>query len=111
VAKDTLAVALSSGEEWSCTNDAGGIRRLVQRLNAAGPVLVGLEATGGYEGELLAALIAAGIEARRVNPREVRHFARAAGTAGENRPNRRSHAGALCRAHASLSAHTTRPRT
>ena len=48
VAKDTLAVALSSGEEWSCTNDAGGIRLLVQRLNAAGPVLVVSEATGGY---------------------------------------------------------------
>ena len=38
-----------------------------------------LEATGGYEGELLTALIAAGSEARRVNPREVRHFARAGG--------------------------------
>jgi transposase len=79
VAKDTLAVALSSGEEWSCANDADGIGLLVENLIAADPVLVVLEATGGYEGELLAALIAAGIEARRVNPREVRYFARAGG--------------------------------
>jgi len=79
VAKDTLAVALSSGQEWSCANDARGIALLVERLEAANPALVVLEATGGYEEELLAALIAAGIETRRVNPREVHHFARAAG--------------------------------
>lgn len=79
VVKDTLAVALSSGQEWSCPNDARGITLLVERLEAESPALVVLEATGGYEGELLAALIAAGIETRRVNPREVHHFARAAG--------------------------------
>jgi transposase len=79
VAKDTLAVAVSSGQEWSCANDARGITLLVERLEAANPALVVLEATGGYEEELLAALIAAGIETRRVNPREVHHFARAAG--------------------------------
>ncbi len=79
VAKDTLAVALSSGQEWSCANAARGVTLLVERLAAAHPALVVLEATGGYESELLAALIAAGIEARRVNPREVHHFARAAG--------------------------------
>jgi transposase len=38
-----------------------------------------LEATGGYKGKLLAALMAARIETRRVNPREIHHFARAAG--------------------------------
>ena len=79
VAKDTLAVALSSGQEWSCANDARGITLLVERLEAANPALVVLEATGGYEEELLATLMAAGIETRRVNPREVHHFARAAG--------------------------------
>ncbi len=42
-------------------------------------MLVVLEVTGGYEAELLAALLAAGLEARRVNPREVHHFARATG--------------------------------
>ena len=76
VAKGTLAVAQSTGEQWSCANDADGIARLLERLVAARPALVVLEATGGYEGELLTALIAAGIEARRVNPRQVRHFAR-----------------------------------
>jgi transposase len=62
VAKDTLAVAVSSGQEWSCANDPRGITLLVERLEAANPALVVLEATGGYEEELLAALIAAGIE-------------------------------------------------
>lgn len=79
VAKDTLVVAVSSGQEWSCANDPRGITLLVERLEAANPALVVLEATGGYEEELLAALIAAGIETRRVNPRQVHHFARAAG--------------------------------
>jgi len=79
VAKDTLVVALSSGQEWACANDAVGITLLVERLTAARPALVVLEATGGYEVELLAALLAAGLEARRVNPREVHHFARATG--------------------------------
>jgi hypothetical protein len=32
VAKDTLAVALSSGREWSCANDARGSTLLVERL-------------------------------------------------------------------------------
>jgi transposase len=74
VAKDTLAVAVSSGQEWSCANDPRGITLLVERLEAANPALVVLEATGGYEEELLAVLIAAGIETRRVNPREVHHL-------------------------------------
>ena len=79
VAKDTLAVAVSSGQEWSCPNHPRGITLLVERLEAANPALVVLKATGGYEEELLAALIAAGIETRRVNPRQVHHFAPAAG--------------------------------
>jgi len=49
VAKDKLAVALSSGQEWSCANDARGITLLVERLEAANAALVVLEATGGYE--------------------------------------------------------------
>jgi transposase len=79
VAKDTLAVALSSGEEWTCANNAGGITLLVERLTTKRPTLVVLEATGGYEFEVLVALLAAGLATRRVNPREVHHFARAAG--------------------------------
>jgi transposase len=53
--------------------------RRIGPTETANPALVVLEATGGYEEELLAVLIAAGIETRRVNPREVHHFARAAG--------------------------------
>ena len=71
-------MALLTGEQWSCANDGDG-SRFCERLRAARPALVVLEASGGYEEELLAALIAAGIEARRVNPRQVHYFAHAEG--------------------------------
>ncbi len=61
-------------------NDEAGIDALVGRLRAAGPTLVVLEATGGLEIPLAAALAAAKIPVAVVNPRQVRDFARAMGT-------------------------------
>ena len=68
-----------SGPCLRVDNSAEGIAKLAAfcRKHSAG--FLAMEATGGYEEEPLAALIAAGIETRRVNPREVHHFARAAG--------------------------------
>lgn len=43
------------------------------------PELIVLEATGGREGPLVAALAAAGLPLAVVNPRQVRDFARAVG--------------------------------
>ena len=52
---------------------------LVSRLKALGPELIVLEATGGLERRVLAALLAAKLPAVAVNPRQVRDFARASG--------------------------------
>ncbi len=61
------------------SNDESGISALVVRLVAAAPTLVVLEATGGLEGPVVAALTAAGLAVAVVNPRQVRDFAKAVG--------------------------------
>jgi transposase len=60
-------------------NDELGITALVERLTAAPPTLIVLEATGGLEGPVVAALTAAGLAVAVVNPRQVRDFAKAVG--------------------------------
>lgn len=79
VAKERLDGAESTGEEWSVANDAKGIAELLTRLRKSRPALVVLEATGGYEGAVAAALAAAELPVAVVNPRQVRDFARATG--------------------------------
>jgi transposase len=78
VSKATLDVAhLPSGETWTESNDEAGIGRLVARLQAMGPELAVLEATGGYEVLVATALSTARLAAAVVNPRQVRDFAKA----------------------------------
>ena len=61
-------------------NTAAGHRRLIQALaQVPGPVQLVGEATGGYERAVLAALRQAGVPCTRLNPRQVRDFARAQG--------------------------------
>ena len=58
VAKATLDVAIGSdGELVQVENSEAGIAQLVKRLGEAAPALVVLEATGGYE-SLVAAAVA-----------------------------------------------------
>lgn len=52
---------------------------MVGRLKALRPVLVVLEATGGYERLMARGLAEAGLPVRVINPRQVRDFARATG--------------------------------
>ncbi len=78
-AKQTLAVALATEEQWSCANDAQGIAALCARMAELKPALVVLEASGSYARALSVALYAAGIEVRVINSRQVHHFARALG--------------------------------
>jgi transposase len=81
VAKATLEVASSAEtttQQWS--NDEAGIGFLVAALTAERPQLVVLEATGGYETAVTAALAAADMAVAVVNPRQVRAFAQATGT-------------------------------
>jgi len=80
VSKDKLDVGLwPSSELWSLDNDQQGIKELVKRLIPLKPVLVALEATGGQENLALAALGAAELPVARINPRQVRDFARSLG--------------------------------
>jgi transposase len=52
---------------------------LVERCQAVAPALIVLEATGGYEAALVAALATAGLPVVVANPRQVRDFAKATG--------------------------------
>lgn len=80
VAKKHLEVALRpSGEVFTVANNPTGLDHLVHRLHLAGPRLIVLEASGGYELMALATLRQAKLPAERVNPRRVRDFARATG--------------------------------
>src|SRR5262245_7146785 len=67
-------------------NDPDGIAPLVGRLRPLNPTLIVLEATGGYEIPVAAALAAAGLPVCVVNPRQVRDFARATGKLAKSDP-------------------------
>src|SRR5512146_3096147 len=58
------------------TNDPAGIAALVARLKPLTPALVVVEATGGLELPLVAALQVADIPVAAINPRQARDFAR-----------------------------------
>jgi transposase len=80
VSKATLDVALRpSGVAWQSTNDETGIAAVVHRLQAVAPHVIVLEATGGLERLVAAALALAGLQVAVVNPRQVRDFAKATG--------------------------------
>jgi transposase len=80
VSKTALDVALRpEGSSWRCANDEAGIADLVGRLQPLGPQLIVLEATGGLERLVVAALALAGLPVAVVNPRHVRDFAKASG--------------------------------
>lgn len=79
VAKDHLDVAVPPGEYFTELNDDAGVNRTSSRLKKYGVTLVVVEATGGYERRLMAALSKAGVPTALVNPRQTRDFARAEG--------------------------------
>jgi transposase len=79
VAKAWLDVATSDEPVWRVANDVAGIATLVAQLTAQRPRLIVLEATGGYETAVTAALVAAGLAVAVVNPGQVRDFAKATG--------------------------------
>ena len=80
VAQATLEVAVRpTGKQWRVANDAAAIEELVPQLRALHPQLIVLEATGGLELPLLAALGSARLPVVAVNHRQVRDFAKALG--------------------------------
>lgn len=80
VSKDRLDVAVApGGEAWTSPYTNQGMAALAMRIQALGPRRVVLEATGGLEIPVVAALAAVGLPVVVVNPRQVRDFARALG--------------------------------
>jgi transposase len=80
VAKDRLDIHVRpSGEAFAVARDSEGLAGLVDRLRALQPSLIVLEATGGFETVVAAALGAAQMPLAVVNPRQIRDFARATG--------------------------------
>ena len=80
VSKDRLDVhILPSGQAFAVARNGEGLDRLVAELRTRLPSLIVLEATGGFEVNVAAALAGAGLPLAVVNPRQIRDFARATG--------------------------------
>ena len=80
VAKSSMDIAVHATEQrWSFPNDDYGISKTVSLLRKLAPTLVVMEASGGIELTLTAALASAGLPLAVVNPRQVRDFAKATG--------------------------------
>lgn len=80
VSKATLDVAiLPTREHFVVSNDEAGIDELLGKLAEVPDALVLLEASGGFERPVGAALAASGIALFVVNPRQARDFAKATG--------------------------------
>lgn len=87
VSKDRLDVALRpSGEVFLVERSAVGLDSLIARLRSVAPHIVALEATGGFETIVTAALAAAGLPVVVVNPAQVRSFAKAIGQRAKTDP-------------------------
>jgi len=80
VAKDSLAVFVSLGrKDLSFENNAKSHRKIVKLCKQLDPVRICLEATGGYQTDLMLALAEAGLPASMANPKQVRDFAKGHG--------------------------------
>jgi transposase len=80
VSKETVAVAVNpTGAAWSAETTAAGLKALVRKLQKLAPTLVVLEATGGYEIPVLAALCDAELPVSLVQPQRVRQYAQSQG--------------------------------
>jgi transposase len=80
VSKDRLDVHVRpSGQAFAVARNGEGLDDLTKRLCLLAPELVAVEATGGYETIVAAAVAGTGLALAVVNPAQVRHFARAVG--------------------------------
>ena len=87
VSKDRLDVhILPDGEAFAVTRDGKGLEQLIGRLQERKPMLVAVEATGGFETIVAAALAGAGLPLVVVNPAQIRHFAQAVGKKAKTDP-------------------------
>ena len=80
VSKDGVDVAVRpSGDSWRTPYDEAEVRLLVAKVQDLRPAGVVMEATGGLEVPLAAALAAVKLPVAVVNPRQVRDFAKSTG--------------------------------
>jgi transposase len=87
VAKDTLAVAVWPGDlSWTVENTPAAHKTLIRRLLTLGVQKVLLEASGGYERQVLNTLAASGLPTVRVDPRRPRAFAAVVGRLAKTDP-------------------------
>jgi transposase len=87
VGKDRIEVHIRpDGIGFGCATDAQGLEYLVSRLKPLNPKVIALEATGGYEAVIAAALSSAGLPVAIVNPRRIRQFAGALGQRAKSDP-------------------------
>ena len=87
VSKDRLDVHMRpSGEAFAVPRDGKGLEDLVARLAACPPTLIGVEATGGFETVVAAALTGAQLPLVVINPAQIRHFAQAVGQRAKSDP-------------------------
>ena len=80
VAKESLDVCVLPEQKHDtvCYDDQG-LGQLLRKLPPTGTCLIVMEATGGYQRKVVAALLDAGHYVAVVNPRQVRDFARGLG--------------------------------
>ena len=87
VSKDRLDVHVRPGDEtFVVSRDGKGLEQLVERLRAFSPALVAVEATGGFETIVAAAIAGAELPLAVVNPAQIRHFAQAVGQRAKTDP-------------------------
>lgn len=87
ISKDRLDVhMLPSGEAFVVTRDGKGLEELVTKLRHVTPTLIVMEATGGFETIVAAALGGAGLPLAIVNPAQIRAFAQAVGQRAKTDP-------------------------
>ena len=87
VSKDRLDVhVLPCGEVFSVARDAEGLDAAVGRIRSLHARAIGIEATGGFEKVVAAALAGAGLPVIVLNPAQVRHYAQALGKRAKTDP-------------------------
>ena len=75
ISKATLDVDNMQKHLFTCTNDAKDFQRIITACHESQAQIIAIEATGGYERELVNALLQADLPVAVVQPKCARHFA------------------------------------
>ena len=87
VSKDRLDVHVRpSAEAFAVARDGKGLKELVEPVSGLSPRLIAVEATGGFETIVAAAIAGAQLPLAVVNPAQIRHFAQAVGKRAKSDP-------------------------